>query len=107
MTILKPKSREAFTLIEMLIVIVISISIMTTFSSIEKTHSLHHIDAQIFSSMMKAISLHESQDIILDNKIINQYHPQFSFSRSFTYDYAHLQIVFHIGRGYYAIQKRN
>ncbi len=106
MRILKQKNRKAFTLIEMLVVLIIAISMITTFNTVQSIHSLHHIDAQIFTSMMKAISHHSPQDIVLDNVIINRYHPQFSFSRSYTYDYDHYHIVFHIGRGYYAIQKR-
>lgn len=107
MRISKQKNRKAYTLVEMLMVIIISITFITTFNSVQTIHSFHHIDAQIFSMMMKTISHHQSQDIVLDNVVINRYHPQFSFSRSYTYHFDRYQVVFHIGRGYYAIQKRN
>jgi type II secretory pathway pseudopilin PulG len=105
MKTIKLRNHNGYTLIEVIIVLMISFSTLVIILPIVFFSSLHVIDATIFSSMMRAIHTNQPQDIVIDQQVINTYYPNHSFSRSYVYKLDSFRITFYIGRGYYAIKK--
>jgi prepilin-type N-terminal cleavage/methylation domain-containing protein len=102
----KLKLRKGYSMIEILVVLSISLVSLTM---IKLPQSLSHqfiMDAHIFSNMMKSIYLNESIQIIYQNHHLNTFHPTHAFARSYTKQIGNIEIVFYIGRGYYAIKRR-
>lgn len=106
MKTIKQKHLSGYALIEVMIVLLITLwsTLIIVPSSIKS--DIHRFDAQVFTTMMKAIHTNTSQPIVMYGTQINVYHPTHAFSKSYSYNIESLEITFYIGRGYYAIKKR-
>lgn len=106
MKTIKLKPRSGTTMIEIMIVLIISLSSITFIQPLSTHTHEFIIDAHIFHSMMKSISIHEPIPIVFQGQYLNTYHPTHAFSHSYTKHIDGSDIIFYIGRGYYAIKKR-
>lgn len=102
----KLKHRKGYALIEVMIVLIISLWSIIIIAPTSSPSSIHIVDAQVFSAMMKSIHTNSPQPIYVKDKEVNKYLPSHAFSKSFTLNIESYQITFYIGRGYYAIKKR-
>lgn len=101
----KQKHRNGFMLIEVIVSLLIAMTsiMMIRYTAINQQAS--RVDMSVFISMMQAVAKNEAQPIVIDHKSYNIYYPTHAFSRSYTQKFDTFTIVFHIGRGYYAIKK--
>lgn len=106
MKITRQRHRDGFTLIEMLIVLAITSMMIISVKISTPTNHPTTVDMMIFISMMQAVANNKIHDIKLNNVFYNSYHPNHAFARSYTQQFDTFEVVFHIGRGYYALQKR-
>jgi prepilin-type N-terminal cleavage/methylation domain-containing protein len=106
MKITKLKPRNGYTLIEMIVVLVISLTSVTLFKYPQQSNELFVIDALIFTNMMNSISLNKPIAISYQDQLLNTYYPTHAFAISYTKHIKNIELVFHIGRGYYVIKKR-
>lgn len=102
----KQKHRKGYALIEVILVLMISLWSIIFIVPTNSPSSMHIVDAQVFSAMMKSIHTNSPQAIYVKDKEVNTYLPSHAFSKSFTFSIESYQITFYIGRGYYAIKKR-
>jgi hypothetical protein len=100
----KQKLRKGSTLIELLVVLIISLFSISLIKPLMEVNHLFIIDAHIFASMMKSISSNESISISFQNQHLNTFYPHHTFSHSYTKHLKRVEIIFYIGRGYYAIK---
>jgi hypothetical protein len=107
MKIIKLKPRSGTTMIEMMMVLIIALFSITLIKPLSSHSHDFIMDAYIFSQMMKSISVHEPMPIAFKGHYLNTYHPTHAFSHSYTKHIEGSDIIFYIGRGYYAIKKRS
>lgn len=93
-------------LIEVIAILLIAITSITMINSTTQYHQSVIADMSVFISMMNAITYNRAQAVVIEDKVYNTYYPTHAFARSYTHHFRNFTIVFHIGRGYYAIKKR-
>lgn len=107
MKTLKRKHRKGYTLIEILVTLSIFFVSLTILPTSYQVNEHFILDAHVFANMMKAVALNKPIKIEYQNKELNTFHPTHAFGRSYTHQIGQIEIIFYIGRGYYAIKRRN